>query len=108
MLALGHAGMLHQHGAGCVSHPHRELRCDGCLANLAPYSIGTEILSGHYRSRISSRVDFMSCPRIASHTAIASRVGATSCTRTIAAPRSTANSAAATLANIRSGTALPV
>src|SRR5437899_7322207 len=101
MRTLRQGGSLHQHFARGKTEPHDEFRRDRPLADFSAYAVRSEILPAH-------RFPPLPCPCVAASTARASRVAATSCTRTIVAPCSTASKAAAMLPARRSPTPRPV
>ena len=90
-----------QHAAHGMAQAQHEVGRDRRLADRAADAVGAEIFSAH-RHVVSARCDRRAChcghrPR-RRQTFSASTVAATSCTRTMRAPRCTAASAAATLA----------
>src|SRR5574343_476216 len=97
-IADRHATLLKQGFARRVAKAHYEVRRDRCLADPPAHAVGAEIFSAHCSLPCS----------IAVQTARASRVAATSCTRSISAPFCAASRAAATLAANRSPTGRPV
>src|SRR5262249_48281213 len=89
-----------QYPSGGLAQPHHETGRDGIAPDRASYAVGAEVLSTHCCP--------LKCSRVASQTFNASRVSATSWTRTIRAPRSTAIKAAAAEATARSPVLRPV
>lgn len=103
-VAAAPAGVLamfaRQHPAGGIAQTQREGGVDHRAADFAAHAVGTKIFA-------LTHVGTAPCSA-ACHTFSASTVAATSCTRTMAAPRATHASAAATLPARRSPTGLPV
>ncbi len=100
VLADQHSGMIAgrqiatggEHLAGSIPEAHDEIGCDRRFADTPAYAVSTEIPSVFFHGNeyvVSS---------IARNTSRQSRVAATSCTRTMAAPRCAASNAPAALA----------
>ena len=107
---VGRASLRLQHAAHGVAQPQHEVGRDRGLADRAADAVGAEIGSAHVVHPPCRSIHLSAGrqpARIAS-TFSASTVAATSCTRTMRAPRCTAASAAATLAARRSPTGRPV
>src|SRR5690606_369976 len=98
--AAAAAGMVAgQHAAGRIAQAQREAGIDDLAADLASHAVGSEIFAlTHGRMAPCST---------ACQTFRASTVAATSCTRTIEAPRATQANAPAMLPARRSATGLP-
>ena len=117
---------VHQHASRGVAEPEHQLGRNRLLTHAAAHTVGTEIaflrhVTAHLiqpahptlRSRRKNEEAVPSsghrpAPSTARQTLSASTVSRTSCTRTIAAPRATAESAAAMLPAVRSPTSRPV
>ncbi|MCY1535435.1 hypothetical protein D9M68_708410 [compost metagenome] len=95
-----HGVLARQHAASRIAQPQGELGVDHRTANLTAHAISAEILASNH--------EVIAPCSAACHTFSASTVAATSCTRTMEAPRATQASAAAMLPGSLSFTGRPV
>ncbi|MNI55584.1 hypothetical protein D3C73_1105440 [compost metagenome] len=98
--ATAHGVFARQHAAGGITQAQRKFGVDHRTADFTTHPIGAEILALTH--------ELIAPCSAACHTLRASTVAATSCTRTMEAPRDTQASAAAMLPDSRSPTGRPV
>ena len=89
--------------SGRLAEPQHEIRSDRALAHLASHAVRAEVASAHSLPFCFAMIRFQRAPRRAArHTASASAVSRTSCTRRTALPCEAPKSAPATLPATRS------